>query len=117
MYVVLTWVLGAVATLGVGGTIAAFVFVPTIAAPALAKVTETLLGCTKCLVVAAFLAVALGSYWYGRHSEYDKGHIAAIAEIAAEDEAALARAVETRGVWEKCKARSGTWNQSTGECS
>jgi hypothetical protein len=116
MFVIATWVLGAVTTLGVAGTVAAFVFFPTVAAPILAKVTSTLLGCKTCLLVAAAVAIALGSYWYGRHGEYDKGHTAAVAEIAAEDQAALSRAVEARNLWKECRAKSGTWNQSTGEC-
>ena len=114
--VVLTWLLAIVGTLGVGGTIAAFVFFPTVSMPIAEKVVSVLLGCKPCLIAAAFVAVALTSYWYGRHGEYDKGHTAAIAEIAAEDQAALAHALEKRGEWQKCRERNGTWDQTTGAC-
>lgn len=114
--VILTWILSVVGVLGVGGTVVAMIFFPTVAVPILAKITSTLLGCKTCLIVAAFVAVALGSYWYGRNGEYDKGHTAAVAEIAAEDDAAISRALDKRNAWKECKARSGTWNQSTGTC-
>jgi hypothetical protein len=114
--VVLTWVLAAVSALGVAGAAAAFIFVPTIAMPIAEKVVKVLLGCAVCLWVSLVIFTALGSYWYGRHGEYDKGHTAAIAEIAAEDEAAVTHALEKRNVWKDCKARSGTWDQSTGDC-
>lgn len=114
--VILTWILGVVSVLGVGGTVAAFIFFPAVAAPIAAKVTQAVLACKACLVVAALVAVALGSFWYGREGEYGKGHTAAIAEIAGEDAAALANATAKRNVWKECKARDGTWNQSTGVC-
>lgn len=114
--VILTWILAAVSVLGVGGTIAAFIFFPTVAVPVLQKVVAVVLACKACLVVAALVAVAIGSFWYGREGEYAKGHTAAIAEIAAEDAKALANATEKRAVWKECRARSGTWNQSTGVC-
>lgn len=114
--VILTWVLAAVSVLGVGGTVAAMVFFPTVAAPILAKVTQVVLACKACLVVAALVAVAIGSFWYGREGEYGKGHTAAIAEIASENAAVLKQATEKRAVWQSCRSRSGTWNQSTGEC-
>lgn len=114
--VVLTWLLGAVSVLGVGGTIAGFIFFPTVVAPIVAKITEKVLACKVCLVVAALVGVALGSFWYGREGEYDKGHVAAIAAIAAEDAATIADATEKRNVWKDCRARNGVWNQATGEC-
>jgi hypothetical protein len=113
---ILTWILGVVSVLGVAGTVAAFIFFPTVAAPVLAKVTQAVLGCKTCLVVAALVSVSLGSFWYGREGQYDKGHAAAIAEIASEDAATLSRAVAARNVWKECRARSGTWDQSRGEC-
>lgn len=114
--VVMTWVLSVVSVLGVAGTIAAFIFFPTIAAPILAQVTRTLLSCKPCLVAGLVVVTALASFWYGREGEYDKGHTAAIAAIASEDAAALARAVEKRNLWKECRARQGEWDQTTGEC-
>jgi hypothetical protein len=116
MYVIATWVLGVVSALGVTGTIAAFIFFPTVAAPILGKVMQAVLACKTCLVVAALVGVALGSYWYGRHGEYDKGHAAAIAAIASEDAATIANALASRNVWKECRARNGVWNQATGDC-
>lgn len=114
--VLLTWLLAIVSVLGVGGTIAAFVFFPTVAAPILEKVTAAILACRTCLVVAALVAVALASFWYGREGEYDKGHAAAIAAIASEDAATLKAATEKRAAWQECRARDGTWDQTRGEC-
>lgn len=114
--VILTWVLSIVSVLGFAGTVAAFIFFPTVAVPIVEKVTQAVLACKACLVVAALVAVALGSYWYGRRGEYSRGHTAAIAEVASEDAATLAKATEKRAVWQECRARDGAWNQSTGEC-
>lgn len=116
MYVIATWILGAVGVLGVAGTVAAFIFFPAVAAPILEKVTATLLACKTCLVIAALVGVALGSFWYGREGQYDRGHAAAIAEIASEDAGAISDALTMRNVWKECRARNGAWNQATGDC-
>jgi hypothetical protein len=116
MYVIATWILGIVSVLGVGGTVAAFIFAPTVAAPILEKVTAMVLACKTCLVIAALVGVALGSFWYGREGQYDKGHAAAIAEIASEDASVIADATAKRNIWKECRARSGTWDQATGDC-
>lgn len=116
LYVVTTWVLSVVSVLGVGGAVAAFIFFPAVATPILSKVTAALLACKTCLVVALVVVTALASFWYGRDGQYAKGHTAAIAEIAAENEAALSAAVTKRAAWKECKARNGEWDQTTGEC-
>jgi hypothetical protein len=116
MYVIATWILSIVGVLGVAGTVAAFIFFPAIAAPIAAKVTQAVLACKTCLVIATMVGVALGSYWYGRHGEYDKGHAAAIAAIASEDASVIANALEKRNVWKECRARNGIWDQATGDC-
>lgn len=72
---------------------------------------------TKLAITAAVL-VALGGAYAGWHHEvYESGYDAAIAAIAAEDSAALARATEKRSVWRDCRSRNGVWDQSTGRCS
>lgn len=114
--VILTWVLSIVSAVGVTGTIVGFIFFPTVVVPVLQKIVSTVLACKACLVVAALIAVALGSFWYGREGEYDKGHLAAIAEIAANDARTVASAKAARGIWKECKAHNGEWNQSTGVC-
>lgn len=114
--VILTWVLGAVSVLGVGGAVAAFIFFPTVVVPIIESVLRVLLGCKWCLIAAAFVAVTLASYWYGRSGQYERGYTAAIAEIAAEDASTIKAATEKRDVWKQCRANSGTWDQATGEC-
>ena len=112
----LSWILGIVSVLGVAGTVAALVFVPAIAVPIIERIVRVLLGCAVCMWVSLLIFTALGSYWYGRHGQYERGHTAAIAEIAAEDQAAIARAVEKRAAWKECRASNGTWDQTTGDC-
>lgn len=114
--VILTWILAAVSTLGVGGAVAAMVFFPTVAVPILQSVVRAVLACKVCLIVLGAVVLALSSYWYGRHGQYERGHAAAVAEIAAEDEAAVAHALEKRGEWQKCHDGNGTWDQTTGDC-
>jgi nitrate/nitrite transporter NarK len=117
--ILLTWILGIAGTLGTAGTIAAFIFFPTIAAPILAKVTQAVLACKTCLIVAAFVIATLGAFWYGHHGaaeEFGKGWSAAIAAIASEDANAIQDATDKRTVWQECRAKNGAWDQSTGEC-
>lgn len=116
IFTLATWFLAVVSVLGVGGTVVALVFFPTVAMPLIEKIVQWLLSCGKCLTVAGFVLVALGSYWYGRHGEYDKGYEGALAAIAKEDNAAIQRATEMRSVWKECRQRNGEWDQSTGEC-
>lgn len=116
MYVIATWVLSVGSVLGVGGTVAAFIFFPAVAAPIASKITTAILACKTCMVVAALVAVALGSFWYGREGEYDKGHTAAVAEIASENASVIANALAKRNLWKECRARNGVWNQATGDC-
>jgi hypothetical protein len=105
-----------IGTLGIGGAVAAFVFFPAVAAPIISAVTCGVLGCKPCLVAALLILVALASFWYGRAGQYERGHAAAIAEIAAEDSHTIARALEKRGEWQKCRTGGGTWDQTTGAC-
>ena len=112
----ISWALAVTSVLGLGWTIAAAVFFPTITMPIIEKIMAALLGCKWCLIVAAFVLSVLASYWYGHHGEYAKGYDAALSAIAAEDAAAIQRATEKRAVWQECHQRSGTWDQSTGEC-
>lgn len=114
--ITLTWVLGVVGFLGLGGTIAAFIFFPAIAVPIVEKITAAVLGCKTCLLVAAAVALSLGSFWYGYVGEYEKGYHAALIAIASEDAKAIQAATEKRAVWKECRARNGEWDQSKGEC-
>ena len=116
LFTLASWLLGIVGTLGVGGTVVAVVFFPTVAVPILEKIVAALLGCKNCLIASAFVVAVLGAYWYGHHGEYRKGYDAALSDIAQEDTAAIERATQMRGVWKDCRLRSGEWDQSTGEC-
>lgn len=114
--VILTWALSVISVLGVGGAIVAMVGFPTIALPIIQSVVRAVLACKVCLIVLGAVALALSSYWYGRHGQYERGYAAAVAEIAAEDEKAIANALEKRDVWQKCHDANGTWDQTTGDC-
>jgi hypothetical protein len=58
--------------------------------------------------------VGAAAAWH--HQIYQSGYDAALADIAEENEATIARAVAKRNVWRDCKARGGQWDQSTGRC-
>lgn len=115
--VILTWVLGLLGVGGVAAVIAGAIFFPAVAVPIAEQVLKVLFGCKPCLLVLAFVAVALGSFWYGRAGQYEAGHAAAIAEIAAENEETISRALEKRNEWQKCRTGGGAWDQTTGRCS
>lgn len=114
--VALSWILGIVSAFGIGGTIAAYVFFPTVAVPVIEKIFASVLACKACLIALAFVVSVVAAFWYGHHGEYAKGYDAALSAIAAEDSAAIQRATEKRSVWKECRARDGEWNQSTAEC-
>jgi hypothetical protein len=62
----LTWILGIVSVLGVGGTIAAYFLIPAFI-PVLQSLVAALLRCKPCLYgIAAVLAV-LAAFWGGHH--------------------------------------------------
>ncbi len=63
----LYYVLPIVAVLGVGGTIVALVATGVIGIPVLVKIVDWILGCRWCLIVLAFLAFGLASFWIGHH--------------------------------------------------
>ncbi len=65
--IALSWVLGVVSVLGVGGAIAALIFFPVVAVPILQKTVEWLLGCKRCLYALAIVALALAAFWGGHH--------------------------------------------------
>ena len=116
LFTLVSWGLGILGTLGIGGAIVAFVFFPVVAVPIMEKIVAALLGCKWCMVAAGVVAIALFSYWYGYHGEYAKGYEKAVSDIAAEDAAAIERATQMRSVWKECRLSSGEWDQSTGEC-
>jgi hypothetical protein len=114
--IILTWLLGAVGVLGVAGAIAAFIFVPAVAVPIVTKTVDWLLGCKRCLVALAFVAVALAAFWGGHHGAYQSGVNDTIAGIARADTKLVDRARAARAKLKECEAEGGNWDQSKGKC-
>ena len=65
--ITLSWILGIVSVLGVGGTIVAFVFFPTVAVPVIQAAVSAILRCKPCLIALALVGTAIGFYWFGHH--------------------------------------------------
>ncbi|MCK1322163.1 hypothetical protein IVA94_14930 [Bradyrhizobium sp. 156] len=66
--VVATWLVGAFGVVGAVVAIAATVYLGPAATQAiLAPLFKRFVGCTRCVVVAVILLVALTSYWLGHH--------------------------------------------------
>jgi hypothetical protein len=113
-----TWLIGIFGVTGALATVAAFVFLgPTAVIAIVGPILQKFIACTWCVVATVFFLSTTGAYWVGRGGEYSRGHIAAIAEVAAGDAKTIASAQEKRGVWKECRARDGKWDQTTGECS
>lgn len=93
---VLSWILGIVGVLGVGGAIAACIAAPAIAIPLLTKATDFLLRCKPCLVALAIGAAALGGWWYGHHAATAECREAEMAAELANREADLEAASKAR---------------------
>jgi hypothetical protein len=68
--------------------------------------------------IAAGVAVTAigGGLALYHHKVYQSGYDAALSDIAEENAETIARAVEKRNVWKDCRARDGSWDQSTGRC-
>lgn len=69
-------------------------------------------------VTAGVIALGAGGgalVWH--HKVYQSGYNAALADIAEENDEAIARAVAKRNVWKDCRSRGGTWDQTSGTCS
>jgi hypothetical protein len=72
---------------------------------------------TKILIGLGLLAAALTAYGIWHHEVYREGYTRALADIAAEDSRAIARATQFRQTWRECRDRGGRWDQSKGTCS
>lgn len=112
-----SWLIGVV---GVGGAIGAIAATVTIGPAAtfaiVGPIVSRFLACAKCVAVVVFVLSTVGSYWVGRHGEYHRGYDAAVSDIAEENAATISLAVERRRPVSDCKARNGTWNQTTRRC-
>lgn len=70
------------------------------------------------LIVAGSLALAvLGAYGVWHHKVYRAGYDRALADIAAEDQRAIASATELRSTWLACRKAGRRWMQSEGKCA
>lgn len=116
--VVLTWAIG---VFGVGGaavaTVAVVALGPAAVLAALQPILSRFFACSRCIAAVVFVLAAVGAYWVGREGEYERGHRAALAEIAAEDEGAIGEATALRETWKACRGRGGQWDQTAGHCS
>jgi len=76
-----------------------------------------LFGVGKSLLSAGILLLALGTmYAVWHHKIYQRGYDRALADIAAEDKAAIAGATALRRPLVACRERGGVWIQSEGKC-
>ena len=84
--ITLTWVLGIVGTLGLGGVAVIYFFFPAIAAiivPIIEKIIARIISCKPCMIAIAMVVIAFGSFWGGYHQ-------AKVSDRSAELAAALA---------------------------
>lgn len=80
------WVITAISTLGIVGTIAACILVPAVAIPILQSVVRFILGCKFCMAVLAAVALLFAGALYGAHVEKAKCRAQALAaELAAKN--------------------------------
>jgi hypothetical protein len=116
-FIAATWLIGVFGVGGAAAAVAACVFLgPTAAIAIVGPVFQKFLACIWCVVAVVFFLSTTGSYWIGREGEYSRGHMAAIAGVAAGDAKTIAAAKAKRSVWQECRTRSGQWDQATGEC-
>jgi hypothetical protein len=60
----MAWIIPIVGVLGVGGTIAAAIFFPSIVIPIL----QSIMRCKPCLYALAVIVAMSGSWWHGNHT-------------------------------------------------
>lgn len=65
VFVVLTWLIGIVATVGPVAAIIGIIAFPAIVVPLISKITKALLGCIPCMIALAVVLACVGSYWVG----------------------------------------------------
>lgn len=66
-FVVLTWLIGIVATVGPVAAIIGIIAFPAIAVPLISRVAKAFLECVPCMIATAVVLACLGSYWVGHH--------------------------------------------------
>jgi len=81
---VLFWIISAVASLGIVGTIVACILVPAVAIPVLKSAVAWVIRCKPCLAAMAIFAAAFGGYLYG---SYEAESACRASELSAKLEA------------------------------
>lgn len=66
-FIVLTWLLGAVATLGPVAVILGMIFVPAVAVPLISRIAKAFFDCVPCIIATAVVLACVASYWVGHH--------------------------------------------------
>lgn len=72
---------------------------------------------TKLALAGALALAMLGAYGIWHHKVYRAGYDRALADIAAEDQRAIASATELRSTWLACRKAGRRWIQSEGKCA
>lgn len=65
LFVVLTWLLAAVATFGPVAVILGLIFAPAVAVPLISSIASRLFACTRCIMAIVAVLMCIGSYWVG----------------------------------------------------
>lgn len=90
----LLWAFGIISSLGLIGTIAAVIAVPSIAIPILQNVTRAILKCKPCMAVLAAIALFFAGALYGHHVERLGGDARTERRLEQARKAAAAAAIE-----------------------
>ncbi len=67
VFVVLTWLIGIVATVGPIAAIIGIIAFPAVVVPLISKIAKAFFACVPCMIAAAVVLACLGSYWVGHH--------------------------------------------------
>lgn len=70
----------------------------------------------KALAVLALVSALWGGYAVWRHSVYQEGYNAAMADVRIENAEVVDRAVARRVIRDDCRARGGVWSQASRQC-
>jgi hypothetical protein len=77
----------------------------------------SLAGWATKLSVIAVAVVTLGTvYGIWHYKVWSRGYDRALADVAKQDQKAIARATQYRGAVLDCRARGLRWDQTTGKC-
>ncbi len=68
VFVILTWVVGAVATVGPVAVIVGLIFFPAVIVPLISRLAKAFMECVPCIVAVSCVLACLGAYWVGHHA-------------------------------------------------